>query len=219
MARAKRYIQRGELALYEDGMSSEQVDEFLSRQEIQLYLSSVYQDFVDKDGRRQRVTYFTLAEVEKLAAPAINIVMRALVGYKEADPDDPDSRETIPPSEQQLRTAESVLDRLGIKVTGKDDAVYGSNPLTNIMNNINISVNPDVADSTTSTEKVLAFVEMFVGNLQKKALDSEKGIIDIPRLPDREQQREGEDILNKLKAKNGKSSREKKRRIREIESS
>jgi len=219
----KQYLVRGELGLTERGFTTDQVQEFLARPEIQTYLRHVYDDYVEKDARRDRVNYFALTELERLVSPAIAIIARALTGIPNMPTTiaDPNPLHSIV-SEQQYNAAVGLLDRLGIKVSNKTTAETKVNPVT-ALNNIQINVSNDVLKDTVSIEKVLSCIDMVMSTAKKAAHEQmkldDRPVIEMKRLPDKTQTESSTERLSELRTNisKGKSTNgEKKKKKRSI---
>lgn len=215
---AKQYLVRGELGLLERGFTSDEIQEFLSRPEIQTFLRQIYEDYVEKDARRDRVKYFALSELERLISPAIAIVARAVAGLNLPASIDDAHIDKMPPSEQQYNAAMGVLDRLGIKVANKGASDIVVNPVT-ALNNLSINVNEGVLEDSVSIERVLSLVDTVMSKMKKAAqsqMDAEgRSVIEVKRLPDKTQIESSHDRLSELKSdtkKDNNGKTKKKRR-------
>ena len=198
----KQYLVRGELGLTERGFTTDEVQEFLARPEIQTYLRHVYDDYVEKDARRDRVNYFALTELERWVTPAISIIARALTGVSMPKSIDDPNPQGSSPTEQQYNAAVQLLDRLGIKVSNKNISDTKVNPVT-ALNNIQINVSDAVIKDTVSIEKVLGFVDAVMNTAKKAAqtqmdLDGNRKVIEMKRLPDKSQTESAHTRLNEL---------------------
>ena len=212
---AKRYLVRGEAGLIEDGLTPSQMEEFLSRIEVQEYLRTLYYDFTEKTARRERVNYFALTELERLIPQAIAVVAKSLTGFTFGDEPDLDESgkqksdelgnpvykpTNLPPSEQQYKAASDLLDRLGVKVSLRETST-GDNPLV-ALQNLNINVEQKILNNNVSIEKVLTMVDMFMSTAKRAAQAEVSGMVEIKRLPDKKQELEANQRLGELKKKN-----------------
>lgn len=207
IALAKRYIARGEAGLFESGMGEEEIQDFLHRYDVQAYLRTLYKDFQEKGARRERVTYYALTELEKLIPQAISVVARVMGGL------DVESGET-PPTPMQYDAAKDLLDRLGVKVSLKNESLQADNPLA-ALQNLNINVNQNVIENNISTEKVLTMVDMFLRSVQKSENVENIDSVSVQRLPDKSHTGEANERLSELKARShdGKKKKKKPRKV------